>query len=182
MSGICNMVKSCCAVGCANRSRKGCGLSFYWFPADKERRPSWVAALNRKNWQPTEHSWHCLSHFIGGKKSDDPLSPDYIPSVFSYVKGPVKRKRKHDLEAYTRRKRAKIVRLEAARQEEAIREAAASLIELGSMITEEVHEHESENDKATDSVSVDATTQMALTVLSKDKIEEENGCLKADII
>ena len=42
------MGKSCCAVGCVNRYRKGCGLSFYRFPTDRERRARWVAAVDKK--------------------------------------------------------------------------------------------------------------------------------------
>ena len=33
-----------------------------------------------------------LFHFITGKKSDDNLSQDYVPSVFNYVDSPVKKK------------------------------------------------------------------------------------------
>ena len=50
------MVKSCCAVGCVNKYRKSCGLSFYPFPKDPERRTRWVAAVARKNWTPNEYS------------------------------------------------------------------------------------------------------------------------------
>lgn len=32
---------------------KGSGVSFYRFPADMSRKALWVAALNRKDWQPT---------------------------------------------------------------------------------------------------------------------------------
>ena len=31
--------------------------------------------LTEKNWEPTEYSWICSSHFVGGVKSDDPSSP-----------------------------------------------------------------------------------------------------------
>ena len=77
-----NMVKSCCAVSCSNRSSKGSTLAFCRFPTDPERRAQWIAAVGRKNWKPTEYTWLCGAHFIGGKKSNDPLSPDYVPSVF----------------------------------------------------------------------------------------------------
>ncbi len=42
------MVKSCCAVGCVKRAVKGCGVSFYRFLADLDRRASWVAAIRSK--------------------------------------------------------------------------------------------------------------------------------------
>ena len=93
-------VKSCCAVGCSNRSSRGYGISFYRFPTDKERRSLWIAAVKRKNWTPTKHSWLCSRHFISGRKSEDKLSPDYIPSIFSFVSSPIKKKKANQLQAY----------------------------------------------------------------------------------
>ena len=75
------MVKSCVAVGFANCSEKGSKLSFYRFPADSERRLKWIAAVQRKNWEPTKCSWICSAHFVSGRKSEDPLSPDYVLSL-----------------------------------------------------------------------------------------------------
>ena len=91
------MVKSCCAVGCTNRHYKGCGLSFYRFPTDSYRRNKWIAAIKRENWQPKEHSWICSAYFVSRKKSDDRLSPDFVPSVFSYVHSPQKQRGKWQL-------------------------------------------------------------------------------------
>ena len=82
---------------------KGSGVSFYRFPADPERRKKWIAAVRRKNWTPGKNSWLCSAHFIGGRNSDDPLSPDFYPQVFASVSSPVKRKQKRSLEAYERR-------------------------------------------------------------------------------
>ena len=56
-----SMGKSCCAIGCTNRYSKGCGLSFYRFPEEPAKRAQWIAAVSRKNWQPTEHAWICIS-------------------------------------------------------------------------------------------------------------------------
>ena len=39
-------------------------------------------AIRRKNWQPTNSSYVCSDHFVRHKKSDDELSPDFVPSVF----------------------------------------------------------------------------------------------------
>ena len=89
------MVKSCCAVGFANRYFKGCGLKFYRFPTDPERRMRWVAAVDRKNWTPTEYSWLCSARFIRGVKSNDPTCPDYVPSVFSHIDTPKKKRAQH---------------------------------------------------------------------------------------
>ena len=98
------MVKSCSAVGCTNRSgRCKRGISFYRFPADPEKWAQWVAAVRRENWEPKKSSWICSAHFVSGKKSEDALSPDYVPSVFSFVPSPVKRKQKILFESYERR-------------------------------------------------------------------------------
>ena len=82
------MVKSCCVVGCTNCYHRGCGLSFYRFPTDSCGRRKCIAAIKRKDWQPSEYSWVCSAHFVSGKKSDDPLSPDLVPSVFTSVHSP----------------------------------------------------------------------------------------------
>jgi len=111
------MGKSCCAVGCTNRFSKGGGISFYRFPTEPERRERWIAAVNRKDWAPTNYTWICSQHFVSGSKSDDPLSPNYVPSIFSFVKTPVKRKAADDMKRCERRKSAvKQKRLLAADQ------------------------------------------------------------------
>lgn len=73
----------------------------------------------------------------------------------------------------------KTARLEAARLEEARRDAAESLIELGNVTTEM---QESENDKAiqTEQCFSDASTQIELSAENLDKIEEENRSLKIE--
>ena len=109
------MVKNCCAVGCTHRFHKGCELSFYEFPADPARQSKWVAAVKRENWQPNDSSGVCSAHFVSGKKSDDPLSPDYIPSVFNHVSSPEKRRARQRLERYEERKAAKRRRLDSCR-------------------------------------------------------------------
>lgn len=111
------MVKSCCAVGCAKRAVKGCGVSFYRFPADLDRRARWIAAIKRKNWQPTKNSWVCSSHFISGAKSDEPLSPDFVPSIFSHTDSPAKRQRINALQTYNRRKQMRLSRGNSLRLE-----------------------------------------------------------------
>ncbi|XP_019857093.1 PREDICTED: THAP domain-containing protein 4-like [Amphimedon queenslandica] len=98
------MGKCCCAVYCSNRFSKGSGLHFYRFPADPDRRNLWVAAVNRKNWQPTQYSWICSSHFIGGAKSDDPTSPSYSPSIFAHLSS-CKRQGESQLARYNRSKK-----------------------------------------------------------------------------
>ena len=44
----------------------------------------------------------CSVHFVGGKKSDDPLSPAYSPTIFNFISSPVKRKASADLIRYER--------------------------------------------------------------------------------
>ena len=39
---------------------------FYRFPLDPNRR-RWVAALNRKDWQPLQYLWLCSQHFVTGE-------------------------------------------------------------------------------------------------------------------
>jgi len=102
------MVKSCCAIGYTNRLTKGSTLSFYCFPADIEWRRQWIAAINRRDWEPNQYSYICSAHFVSGKKSNDELSPDYVPSIFHHVGSPLKRRKQADLHAYHRRKQAPI--------------------------------------------------------------------------
>ena len=86
LSGKSDMVKSCCAVGCTSRFDRSNRLSFYRMPPEgSDRRKKWIAAIRRVNWVPGNYSWVCSRHFINGKKSNDPLSPDYVPSVFDFV-------------------------------------------------------------------------------------------------
>ena len=111
------MGKSCCAVGCSKRFAKGCGFKFYRFPKEPERRRQWIAAVNRKNWQPSEYSWICSSHFVGGKKLNDPTSPAYSPSIFKHIKSPRKRKAEEDLRRFSRLKQSKRRRIEGFERE-----------------------------------------------------------------
>ena len=50
-----------------------------------------------KNWMPNRNTWIYCAHFISGANPDNPLSPDYVSTVFSYVEGPGKRKGTQDL-------------------------------------------------------------------------------------
>ena len=72
--------------------------------------------MKRKGWEPNEFSWLCSAHFVGGVKSNDPLSPAYIPKIFSFNESPtLKRKSQQQLDAYERRKSMKRIRLYGAK-------------------------------------------------------------------
>ena len=106
------MGKSCCAVRCVNRYTKGSGIHFYRFPENPEKRARWIAAVDRKNWEPNEYSWICSAHLVTGSKSNDPLLPDFVPSIFPHTKSPVKRKLANDIERYERTVQTKRRRVE----------------------------------------------------------------------
>ena len=67
------MVKLCAAYGCHNREGQEEGRSFYRFPADRDRRRKWLAAVrrvdpdSRKPWQPSNSDRLCSDHFVGGR-------------------------------------------------------------------------------------------------------------------
>ena len=84
------MVKNCCAVGCHNVYKKGSGIHFYRFPTEPDRRAKWVSAIHREGWVPTEYSWLCSEHFVTGKKSNNPLAPNFIPTIFKHISSPQK--------------------------------------------------------------------------------------------
>ena len=93
VSGKNNMVKSCCAVGCTSRFYSSNRLSVYRMPPEgSDRRKKSIAAIQRIEWAFGKYSWVFSRHFINRKKSNDHLSPDYIPSVFDFVPSKAKEK------------------------------------------------------------------------------------------
>nr|XP_053649362.1 uncharacterized protein LOC128700283 isoform X2 [Cherax quadricarinatus] len=106
------MVIFCCAVGCSNRQGDKLNLAFHRFPKDLERRKKWISALRRKNWEPTQYSRLCSEHFITGAKSDHPLSPDYVPSIFKYVSASKKRKQHYLVKKFEARQSLRRIKLE----------------------------------------------------------------------
>ena len=95
--------KSCCAVGCTNRYKKGTNQSFYRFPVEPNRRARWTAAVNRKNWIGVTGTRGFAAHTSSPEqKGTILLSPSYVPTVFSYVESLVKRKGAQNLARYER--------------------------------------------------------------------------------
>ncbi|XP_054480177.1 peroxynitrite isomerase THAP4-like [Anoplopoma fimbria] len=95
------MPDSCCAVGCTNRRGNKPGLCFYRIPSEREhpeRRALWICAIKRgkgKQWQPSKYTRICSEHFVKGAKSDIPISPDWVPSVFTPATKKRKREKQH---------------------------------------------------------------------------------------
>ena len=101
------MVRYCAAFGCStydtpeNRSQ---GITFHYFPTDKEICEQWVKLLHRENFTPTHRvSVLCSKHFrtedfIVGTGIRKKLKKGVIPSIFealpSYYKPKVAPKRK----------------------------------------------------------------------------------------
>ncbi|XP_061150547.1 zinc finger protein 771-like isoform X1 [Syngnathus typhle] len=101
------MPETCCVVGCSNRRGDKPNLSFYRFPANIKKRDKWIAAICRERWKPTMYTRICNEHFISGAKSEDPLSPDYVPSIFEHTQSPPKRKLKRSMKIFERRQNLK---------------------------------------------------------------------------
>ncbi|XP_063752115.1 uncharacterized protein LOC134872657 [Eleginops maclovinus] len=144
------MVDNCCAPGCTNRRGKKKGVSYYRIPKDAERREKWIGAIKRarslqkktERWDPPAVGFRlCSDHFISGRKSDNPLSPDFIPSIFDYLPSPEKRRHKTRLEVFNRRQKAKLHKVEQAKiSAEAIRQRTSTDAAPEDHITEPLKE------------------------------------------
>ncbi|XP_074095953.1 uncharacterized protein LOC141537957 [Cotesia typhae] len=91
-------IKSCCIKGCTEKSRKEQGINlpvkFYTFPQNtsvypwkESKRLKWINAVkkyvkNPKDWKPNKSTRICSVHFINNNKSEHPLHPSYVPSIF----------------------------------------------------------------------------------------------------
>ncbi|XP_050697332.1 uncharacterized protein LOC126985881 isoform X2 [Eriocheir sinensis] len=115
----------CCAVGCSNRHGRD-AVSFYRFPANPEERGKWIVAVRRENWRPSASSRLCSAHFVRGKRHFDPLSPDFVPSIFNHTSRRERERRFKAAEDYERRQEMKRRRLES----ESRTSAAKALVSL----------------------------------------------------
>ena len=108
------MVKSCCVVDCHNLYKKKSDISFHRFHHKVNRRERWIAAVRRENWMPNKSTctWICSQHFVTGKKSNNPLAPNYIPSIFPCTASPIERKLEGDVIRFERRQATKLKRLQ----------------------------------------------------------------------
>jgi len=80
------MPTTCVVFGCHNRQKKGIYQSFYQIPKEPECCRWWLAFIGRRNedglaWKPGKGDHVCSDHFTSHKKSDLPISTDYVPSV-----------------------------------------------------------------------------------------------------
>ncbi|XP_059924022.1 inosine triphosphate pyrophosphatase isoform X2 [Gadus macrocephalus] len=95
-------------------------------PSEKEnpeRRRLWICASvpgENKQWQPSKYTRLCSEHFIKGAKYDDPLSPDWVQSIFSHIPATKKRKREKDMERYEQHSRMKNKRVEEKKKKDAV--------------------------------------------------------------
>ena len=101
----------CSAVECHNcfMRDKARGVKFYQFPKDQNRLKEWVLNVKRAMprgslWVPSKSAKLCSEHFIGGAKSDEPSSPNYLPCPQSSPMAKSKiTKRKHADDARSER-------------------------------------------------------------------------------
>ena len=84
----------------------------------------WVAAIGRKDWTPTNYSWICSKHFVTGVKSNHPLAPNYIPTLFKHTSSPVKRSLEGRAVDFDRRQSTKKCRVATTKMEQLAVEAA----------------------------------------------------------
>ncbi|XP_051238686.1 peroxynitrite isomerase THAP4-like [Dicentrarchus labrax] len=115
----------CCAAGCNNKKGDP-KISFYRLPQDEKRHHQWLAAIKRADWTPTANTRLCVAHFVSGVKSQNPPSPDFVPTIFPYLSSPNKRKRINQMTRFKethKLKRKRVVSLdrgETGKEEEGV--------------------------------------------------------------
>ncbi len=135
---------------------------------------------------------------LGGKKSDDPVSPAYVPTLFKYVRSPAKRKALCQLERCERTGMLKKRRLEAQCKEAAsntLLEASTIMLrdkevdglpeQTDSMTCSELEVSEDVTDSCVQS-SCSVMTDMTVNSVNDlerecDKLREENLKMKQEL-
>ncbi|XP_042372931.1 uncharacterized protein LOC121966929, partial [Plectropomus leopardus] len=118
-------MSSCCVAGCTNRRIKCSKVKFYRIPAatfrQRKQRQLWLNAIGRKDWTEVviKNARVCSEHFISGEKSDDPRSPDYVPSIFKPASPPKERRERMQLDAINRKQKKKLQRRQQAEKSSA---------------------------------------------------------------
>ena len=65
-------------------------IEFLDFSKGSRLQEQMIAAVNRKDWSPTEHTVICSKHFIDNKKSNNQFAPKVVPTIFKPVDSPMK--------------------------------------------------------------------------------------------
>uniref|UniRef100_A0AAV2M0N9 Secreted protein n=1 Tax=Knipowitschia caucasica TaxID=637954 RepID=A0AAV2M0N9_KNICA len=77
-----------------------------------------------------------VQHLNCGQKSDDPLSPDYVPSVFAHTKSPARRRAVQSLEKFKVRQNLKKKKLLLSSRSEAAMALPNFSSEMSEMTTQ----------------------------------------------
>ncbi|KAM7300970.1 uncharacterized protein ISCGN_016544 [Ixodes scapularis] len=157
---------TCCSVpGCSLRSGTNLlsAVRAHRFPADPERRASWLQAMKRDNWRPNNNSRICSAHFIQGGPSDDPGHPDYCPSLFPFRKP----RTSQQLQRYNRQQARCSKRAGAEAKDASVDHAPTE-----SEDSEGVERCES-------SSKCDMSVGTMLTIKDIERLEAENGKLRS---
>ena len=89
------MLKAIALFQYYNGYYKVCGYSFYCFLRDEDcQRMNVNCYHSEERLETHRNSWMCSAHSVSRKKSDDKLSPDYVPTIFDHIVSPLKRKAK----------------------------------------------------------------------------------------
>lgn len=136
--------------------------------------------MNRKDWQPTEYTWICSRHFVGGKKNDDPASPAYVPTLFDHVKSPAKRKAVSQLARYERTSMCKKRRLEAQLETEAATAILHGNSEVDSVGTS-VQDNEDHSEQQSPPLSHESDKQPSCSVMT-DITMQSIDCLERECV
>ena len=83
--------------------------------------------MKRVNWIPNDNTWICSIHFVTGVRSNNPLAPNYIPTIFPYTDSPVKRKLQSDAVRFGQRQAVNRRRVEAAQSSSEIQDSESNV-------------------------------------------------------